>query len=172
MFAVVFFVLASLGAIVHLARDWQPRTRARVVEVSLMWWLGLGLGGGSLFGAMGHLFFADRVAESIGWATGSPFQREVGFANLALGTIAVMAVRKRAGFREAAVIAVSIFLLGAAVGHVIEVVDAGNTAEYNSGPILYTDIIGPLVAIGLLLASQREQRSRPAVEGVVEEAWS
>ena len=34
-----------------------------------------------------HVFFADEVAASIGWAAGNPFQMEVGFANLAIGVI-------------------------------------------------------------------------------------
>ena len=42
----------------------------------------------SIFGGfVKHTFFADEVAASIGWAAGSPFQLEVGFANLAIGVL-------------------------------------------------------------------------------------
>lgn len=34
--------------------------------------------------AVGHIIMADRVAKSIGWTTGSPFQKEVAFANLSI----------------------------------------------------------------------------------------
>lgn len=171
MYVVVFLALAVAGAIVQLARDRRPRTRGRICEVFLTWWLGLGLGGSALFAAMGHLFLANEVAESIGWPTGSPFQREVGFANLALGTIAVLSVWKRGGFREAAMISMAIFLLGAAIGHIIEIVDTGNTAESNAGPILYTDIFAPLVSIGLLIGARREERAQPSDTVVIENAW-
>jgi hypothetical protein len=72
------------------------------------------------------------VAESIGWPTGSPFQLEVGFANLAVGILGIVAMGRRDGFREATVIAVTVFALGATVVHVMDVVESGNLAPGNT----------------------------------------
>jgi hypothetical protein len=59
-------------------------------------------------------------------------------------------------FRAAAVSAASIFLLGNAIGHVHQMVAAGNFAPGNAGLPFYMDIICHLLAIALLIASRRE----------------
>ncbi|MGH2774184.1 MAG: DUF6790 family protein [Actinomycetota bacterium] len=61
-----------------------------------------------LSGFFGHVFTPDAVAESIDWPKGSPFQQEIGFANLALGVLGLIAAGRRDGFREATVIAVEL----------------------------------------------------------------
>jgi hypothetical protein len=50
----------------------------------------------------------------------------------------------------------SIFTLGAAVGHVVQMVSAHNFAPGNAGPIFYTDIIIPVFGFALLWLA-REQ---------------
>ena len=63
--------------------DWQRR----MLENGLLWLVGVQ---GWVY-AGGHLFFADQVADSIGWGRGSPFQFEVGLANLSYGVLGVFA---------------------------------------------------------------------------------
>jgi hypothetical protein len=70
---------------------------------------------------------ADEVAASIGWPAGNPFQTEVGVANLAIGTLGILSYWIRGNFWTAAVIATSIWLLGAAAIHVREMVGRGTT---------------------------------------------
>ena len=48
------------------------------------WW-GSGSEGSS--GPWATCFAADKVAEQLGWATGSPFQTEVGLFDLAFGVL-------------------------------------------------------------------------------------
>jgi hypothetical protein len=76
-------------------------------------WREAGLGG-----FFGHFFISDSVAKSIGWPTGNPFQLEVGFANLAIGILGIIAMGRRDGFREATVIAVTVFGVGATIVHI------------------------------------------------------
>jgi hypothetical protein len=45
-----------------------------------------------------HAFLAAKVALSIGWAPGSPFQSEVALANLAFGLPGVLCIRFKDGF--------------------------------------------------------------------------
>ena len=45
----------------------------------------------------------------------------------------------------------AIFLLGDAVGHVRQIMVAGNFASGNAGPVFYLDIILPISTIVLLL---------------------
>jgi hypothetical protein len=101
----------------------------------------------------GHLFFPDPVAESIGWPQGSPFQWEVGLTGALIGVLGVMAPGFDRDFQLAAVLAFSIFYLGAAVGHVRERVIHRNTAPGNAGFIFWFDVVAPLALIALYVAT-------------------
>ncbi len=105
-----------------------------------------------LFAFMGHFFKADEVARGIGWPTGSPFQREIAFANLAMGTLGIMSIWFRGNFWFAAIVARSVFSWGAAYGHIIDLKKRGNASILNAGPVLYDDIILPFILIGLYIA--------------------
>ncbi len=105
-----------------------------------------------LFAFMGHFFKADEVARGIGWPTGSPFQREIAFANLAMGTLGIMSIWFRGNFWIAAIAARSVFSWGAAYGHIIDLKKRGNASILNAGPVLYDDIILPFILIGLYIA--------------------
>jgi hypothetical protein len=76
-------------------------------------------------------------------------------ADLALGVAAGLAFWRPWEFRAAVVCAVSIFLLGDAIGHVREMIAADNFAPGNAGVPFFMDIIAPVLAIGLLFASRR-----------------
>lgn len=106
---------------------------------------------------MFHILFPQRAASYIGWQT-SPFQFEVGMADLAIGVTACLAFRASLGFKGGATTAASVFLLGDAVGHVREMVTAGNFQPGNAGVPFYTDMLCPLLAIVLLIAARRASR--------------
>ncbi|ACL16218.1 DUF6790 family protein [Methanosphaerula palustris] len=74
----LFPLIGAVVALLHLAKERKTADAHRRLEIVLMWQLVCGLGLSMIWGGIGHLLFADRVAESIGWATGSPFQQEVG----------------------------------------------------------------------------------------------
>jgi hypothetical protein len=107
------------------------------------------VGGQGIWGATGHILMGDQVAKGIGWPTGSPFQRELGFVTLGLGIAGLMCVSQGQGFWLATIIIYSTFLLGAGFGHIYEVFKHHNKAKYNAGPILYTDLIVPSALLGL-----------------------
>ena len=96
------------------------------------------------------------VAESIGWAKGSPFQQEVGFANLALGVLGLIAAGRRDGFREATVIAVAIMGVGATVVHVIDILQEANLAAENSIQNV-ANLLKPVLLIPMLILSRRSE---------------
>ncbi len=112
---------------------------------------------------MGHFFASDLVAEAIGWPTGSPFQLEMGFANLAFGVLAAMAVGRRDGFREATVIGGAILSVGAFIVHMIDIAQTGNLAPGNT-LINITNLGRPALLIYFLWALRKIERS-PASEG-------
>jgi len=153
--AYLYVPVSVIAALVYLLIDKQPRTRHRVIGVFLLSFLVISVGIASLVGFVGHAFLADRVAAEIGWATGSPFQQEVAFANLAVGFLGITCIWLRGNYWIATVIVATIFLWGAAYGHVMDIVMHGNYAPGNAGGALYNDILVPLTTIVLLAAYVR-----------------
>ena len=150
----LFGVLPLVLAAAHVRLDERVRHRAQRLEVFLLYVLAVGVAGSAIGGFFAHAFLADEVAESIGWPAGNPFQREVAFANLALGTLAVLAMNRRDGFRDATVIAVTIFAGGATITHVTDIVETGNLAAGNTVQNL-ANVLRPGVLIWLLFAIRR-----------------
>jgi hypothetical protein len=98
------------------------------------------------------------VAESIGWPTGNPFQLEVGFANLAVGILGIVAMGRRDGFREATVIAVTVLSVGATIVHARDIIETGNLAPGNTLQNV-SNLLKPALLISFLVASRRAEQS-------------
>ncbi|MGA0563453.1 DUF6790 family protein [Ancylobacter sp. VNQ12] len=155
------WLAAIVAAILMVLRGPRPITVGRVVDQLLRYVLAFPVGLMGLWAFMGHVFFAEQAAASIGWAP-SPFQFEVGMANLGIGLAGLIgAFFGSPGFRAAVGVVMLGFLGGAGVGHVVQIEQAGNLAAGNAGPILYTDFLTPLAVLGLLLV-QRLFRRAPA----------
>ena len=114
----IFTALIPIAASIYLWRDKQPRTRKRILEIFLLYFLVIGYGFGSIWGFVGHTFLADQVAESIGWAAGSPFQTELAFYHLGFGILGILAVWIRGSFLTAVALGKSVFAYGAAFVHI------------------------------------------------------
>jgi hypothetical protein len=156
------FVLQNLPAllfVVALIIAAARRGDGPNAERLLSWILLLPIGVTGLWAGAFHVFFPAMAAALIGWQV-SPFQFEVGMADLAIGATACVAFWRDLSFKAAAVCAASIFLLGDAIGHVREMVMAGNFAPGNAGVPFYTDIICPLLASILLLVASRQSAVR------------
>ena len=155
-----FAAIALIGAAIHLHRDEQPRSAARTLEIFLVWWMVVAVGIAAIFGSMFHLFDGPSTAREIGYTNGDGgFQTEVGFADLAIGVLGVLCFRFRDGFLLAAVIAVSIAYLGDAYGHLHQEAIHDNHDPDNTGLLLWSDIITPLVAVALHRAWWRRKSS-------------
>ena len=151
--------LATLfvAPIIHTFLDRKPnrRTRYRIVELWLLWWLA---GGGFwlMFGGLGHTGpQASEIADEIGF-THSPFQWEVGWADIAVGFVGFLTIWRRGDFMTAAVIVAIVLLYGDAIGHVMQWVEHDNTDPDNIWAIP-SDVIGPAISAGLLVWYRRLQ---------------
>ena len=166
-----YSVLPVLAATIHITLDKSCRSRQRTLEIFLLFLFGVGVAGSGIGGFFGHFFVSDTVAQSIGWPKGNPFQLEVGFANLALGILGIVAMGRRDGFREATVIAVTVFGLGATIVHAIDIIETGNLAPGNTLQNV-SNLLKPALLIGLLTAIRRAERS-PETEAHTPafEAW-
>lgn len=147
-------ILAALIALIHIR--WKHIAGYQAIGVVLMWQLAIGLGLGLIWGGLGHLLMPDQVAESIGWATGSPFQREVGMWDLALGIVGVLClVFRDEWFWTATIIGTGIFYVSAGLGHVYELIVHGDTAAFNAGAVMYLDLFYPFFLAALLILYHR-----------------
>jgi 4-amino-4-deoxy-L-arabinose transferase-like glycosyltransferase len=154
----IYSILPLLIAVGHLGLDKSSRSRERKLEIFLLYLFGVGVAGSGIGGFFGHFFISDSVAESIGWPTGNPFQLEVGFANLAVGILGIVAMGRRDGFREATVIAVTVLGVGAAIVHARDIIETGNLAPGNTLQNV-GNLLKPALLIGFLAASRRAEHS-------------
>jgi hypothetical protein len=155
VFLFTFLPLLLAGGI--LLFDRSASTRIRRLETGLVWLFGLGVAGGGIGGFIAHFFFSDAVAEAIGWPTGSPFQLEIAFANLAIGLLGLVATGRRDGVREATVIAATTFSVGASIVHFMDILATGNLAPGNTIQNI-ANLVKPAFLIPLLVAIRRAER--------------
>jgi len=156
MLAVVFLGVTLVGFALHLSISNQPRTKTRIVELLLLYFLTVNIGLGGILAWYGHTFMADEIARKIGWQPGSPFQFEVAVADLSWGICGLLCIWIRKAFWTATGIGSAVFFLGCAVGHIREILQEGNMAVYNAGPVLWIGDVGiPLAILALLLIRSR-----------------
>lgn len=156
----LFWVAAALlGAGVQLTRERKNLGGGRAAEILLLWWLGLAVGVDGIVSGLFHIFDGPGIAEQIGFTQGDGgFHTEVGVADIALGTIALLSVWFRGGFMLAAIIALAISHFGDAAGHIYQWRHNDNTAADNVGVPLFYGIVAPLIAIGLYAWYARSPR--------------
>jgi len=86
---------------------------------------------------------------------GQPLPVRGWHADFAIGVTACIAFWRELAFKAAAVCAASIFLLGDAIGHVRQMMVAGNFAPGNAGVPFYMDVICPALVI---IATRRSDK--------------
>lgn len=141
-FGLCMFLLAIAFIIFHRAiRKMLPDA-----EIVFRWIALFPLGLTGIYTFILHVFFSDVSAKAIGWSA-SPFQFEVGMADLAIGVLGMLAFSASYGFRVATTIAATIFLWGDAIGHIYQMLKFQNFAPGNAGSWFWMDIIIPLILI-------------------------
>jgi hypothetical protein len=150
MLNIVFFACTIVFTFCHIAykKEWHP---PKCIEIFLAYLLFFNMGLMGLLAGYAHVFMGPEIAKSIGWQAGSPFQYEMGMANLSYGVLGVISFWIRGRFWDASIIGWSVLLLGCFIGHVINYYTFHNTAPYNIGPyIWFYDLFLPLLALSLL----------------------
>ena len=144
----------SLGAL-KVRQQWSRSRWAESTLVSLAFWV-MGIYGTYSF--LVHLLFGDFIAAQIGWVN-SPFQYEVAYANLTIGILGFTTVwLRRRDYMLASMVAYGSWIFADGVGHVVSLLQSGNTAEYNTGTILFTDLLMPVI-VALLVWWSRDERT-------------
>lgn len=168
-FTLTFFVLGLIASAISLWTKRGSLDASVVVEELFAYFLLFSIGISYFYNFVFHVFFGDMAAGFIGWKQ-SPFQAEVGFASLGFSVVGFMAFRGSLGVRAAAVLGPACFMLGAAGGHVYQMVVAHNFAPGNAGVIFFSDIATPLIGFALLWLAHRLGGEGASREGSAGEA--
>lgn len=128
------FTISAIPILRDPGNNWRQELLENGV-VFLVGWAGIGAG-------ISHIFFAKKTAASIGWAP-SPFEAEVGFADLAMGIAGVMAANQSTDYWLAVIVISSIFRVGCGTGHVRQMIRQRDFAPNNTA-VLAIDFGVPL----------------------------
>jgi hypothetical protein len=157
---ILLWVAALAVAGIAILRGPRPVRRDFVIDRLLRYLFVFPLGLQGLWAFVGHVFFPAQSAASIGWSA-SPFQFEVGMANLGLGLASLHAAFRGFEARLTASLVAASFLIGAGLLHISDIAGSGNLAPGNAGPIMVTDFVTPIAVLVLLvLASGVQRRAR------------
>jgi hypothetical protein len=143
MFEAIEFVLRHIPAIMFIAAlivAAMSKRPAYFPARLLTWMLLLSVGIEATWAGLFHVFFAKVAASSIGWEV-SPFQFEIGVADIAIGVTAIASFWGSLSFKAATVCYVTLFYAGVAIGHVREAVTANDYSENNFGSLLLITVV-------------------------------
>jgi hypothetical protein len=155
---VILVALALVGATIRVL----VRSTQHIAEPFLLYLLAIPVGLGGMLGFVGHTVRADQTAMYIGWPAGNPFQLEVGVANLPFALLGLLCIWIRGHFWTATCLGFSTFLLGAGVVHLHERGTRHNLAPGNAGPVLYLDLLLPVLMLALLFICNRRETRKDA----------
>ena len=147
-------IVGLVVAWISLLKKPKPLKSDTVAEAFLSYYMLFPIGISNLVNFVFHVFLGDTAAKFIGWEN-SPFQAEVGFASLGVGIAGVIAFRASLPFRCATLIPPSAFSLGAAGGHIYQMIVAHNFSPGNVGLVLPIDIIIPIIGFVFLWLSYK-----------------
>ena len=157
-FSLTFFIIGLVFSLASILRASKNSNKPAPIESLIKWFMFFSIGVNYLYNGIMHTVFADVSAQFIGWPN-SPFQQEVGFASFGFALIGFIAFKGSWQTRLCAVAGSSCFLLGAAGGHVYQMITAGNFAPGNAGVVFYMDLFLPLVGFALLFLSRQSTAS-------------
>jgi hypothetical protein len=156
MFQLFFAAAALVLATIHLGLSPARRSNgAAIAATYLLYLFVIYVGLMGLLTAYAHVFRPLQTSASIGWVT-SPYEYEVGMADLTVGVLGVLCVWFRGDFWLATAIANLVWLEGDALGHIRQVVEYKNQAADNAGLFLYLEIMTPLLILFLTLYHRRK----------------
>jgi hypothetical protein len=131
---VILFVIVTILQFAGGAGDnWGP-TLVENAVVYMIGWAGIGAG-------ISHIFFGRKISQSIGFQK-SPYELEVGFADLAMGIVGVIAASFSPDYWLAIILVSSIFRIGCGFGHIRSMIKDRNFAINNTA-ILFVDFVVP-----------------------------
>jgi hypothetical protein len=152
-------IVTIISITVHLLLTKNKVRKESALELIAIYTIGLSGWFALISGFMGHILYADQVAQSIGWPINSGFQTELAFASIGIGLIGFMGFWIRS-FWLPYIITRSIFLWGAGVTHIMHMIEFNNFSKSNIGIVLYWDFILPVILILLFVLEARQNSKK------------
>jgi uncharacterized protein DUF6790 len=139
---VIGFVLGNLPAILFMAAFVLAAiTRSpNYFPARLLGWLLLSVGIAYTWAGFFHIAFPRMAASSIGWQV-SPFQFEIGVADVSIGIVAIVSFCRSLDFKGPVVGYLSLFSIGVAYGHFREAIYEGDYSKNNFGILLVITLV-------------------------------
>jgi hypothetical protein len=147
MLIVIFYLAGLVVACAMALLTNQPQTTSSIAGVMLQYFLPIGVGLPLLISGLGHVFQSDLAAKRLGWPTGNPFQKELGFWDFAAGVIAILSFWQHGPFWLATIIVNVLFWVLAGGLHAWELLRHKNIRADNA----ITAIVDFLVPITLVI---------------------
>jgi len=132
MIFLICYVIGWIAGLVAMFVTGSTKDVSSAAYILLLYQLIVTVGLTGILGAYGHLFMGKRVARSIGWQEGTLFQVELGYCSLGMGLLGVMSFWYRDNFWLATIIFTTVFLVGAAMVHIKEMLKKGNFKPGNT----------------------------------------
>ncbi|HEV7285245.1 MAG TPA: DUF6790 family protein, partial [Kaistia sp.] len=101
-------VLTNLPSLLFFAALLIATLRGGSARAYLNWLLLLSIGVTNVWAGLYHVFAPETAAAFIGWQV-SPFQFEVGIADIALGVIAIVAFWQTLAFKAAVILFTTVY---------------------------------------------------------------
>ena len=154
---VVLFVVAIIVAWVKVRR-----TGARGAEAANIFWAELvfyEVGIGYAWFGIFHAYGGPMTSKFIGWDP-SPFEFELGWAEIGIGLIGILSLWRGYEMRLAATLLFVIFSLAAAAQHIHFILCCANYSPGNAGLTLwFSDIAVPLILLAVAYAARTARRA-------------
>jgi uncharacterized protein DUF6790 len=138
---VILFAVASIPLLHDSPADWQTQLLENGV-VYLIGWAGIGAG-------ISHILMGRKTSASIGWAP-SPYETEVGFANLGMGIAGLMAANQEPAFWLGLIVVNSIFRVGCGIVHIRQMIREHNFAPNNTSILLINFGVPAFLVLGYM----------------------
>ncbi len=156
---ITLVILVIVVSVIHIGFMQQPRNVTNILGIVLRYVFIFVVAFSSFIAFLGHTLRADDVAQQIGWPAGNPFQFEVAVANLAFAVLGLLTIWFRGSFWLAAAIGYAVFMTGAGVVHIHQLIVTGNRAPLNAGAtLLAADFVAPLILLVLVVIYRRLAR--------------
>ena len=152
---IIHAILSNLHAVLFAAAILIAVLKGSPLAGRLLeWLLLLPIGVGYVWAGFFHIFFPETAAQSIGWQV-SPFQFEIGVADMSIGVLAILSFWRPLPFKTAVALYIVLFSIGVTIGHVRQAL-GGDFASNNFGLLLALTVVEIVLFPILLLLVRRE----------------
>lgn len=142
IFVITWILGLAAGAAATLLNP-SVRTFGEICRNLLFYQMTVTVALSGLIGFWGHVFRSDMVAEQIGWKTGSPFQKELGYAELGYAIAGLMCIWQGKEFWLAVIVLVSPLFFLAGLNHIREMIVDKNISAHNTATSI-ADLLMPV----------------------------